>query len=88
MRIDPQTLLHDAMAFDGRVTGQSKDAVRPENKTEDQVALIWSKARIQEQADVRRDRVEAVKERIAQGFYDRLDVREQIADRFLATNLV
>jgi len=56
--------------------------VKPSQK-EDLVSISLPKSKIDGVGDVRKERVEAVKDRIASGFYDQPDVREAIATAFL-----
>ncbi|MBT3603873.1 MAG: flagellar biosynthesis anti-sigma factor FlgM [Candidatus Latescibacteria bacterium] len=52
-------------------------------KKSDQTDLSLSKSVIDAQPDVRMDRIEAARARMADGFYDRPEVREEIAGTFL-----
>ena len=72
----------------GNRIGKHRDTTKPmatppEQKVGDWVELSLSKSRIDALPDVRGDRLEGVRERMKNGFYDRLEVREGIAEAFL-----
>lgn len=50
---------------------------------QDKVDVSFSKLQIDAEPSVRMDRIDAVRSRLASGFYDRADVREGIAEAFL-----
>ena len=64
---------------------QKTEQIAP--KTQDKVELSLSKLQMDAGPEVRTDRIEAVRSRIASGFYDRADVREGIAEAFLKTQI-
>lgn len=54
---------------------------------EDQVSISLPKSKLDGVESVRQDRVDAVKARIANGYYDQPEVREAIATAFLRANV-
>jgi hypothetical protein len=62
--------------------------IPPEQRVGDRVELAMSKSTLDALPDVRMDRLEAVRKRVANGFYDKPEVREHIADSFLKHSFV
>ncbi len=80
--------IEQAIATNIQIGGKGAETSKPMrtlpgHKTGDRVALSVSKSTIDALSDVRMDRLEAVRKRVASGFYDKTEVRERIADAFL-----
>ena len=81
MRIEQTNLMN--ISGQKRVETPKRDEALAAPQRNDRIALLLSKPTIDASPDVRMDRVEDARARIASGFYDRPEVREGIAGSFL-----
>jgi anti-sigma28 factor (negative regulator of flagellin synthesis) len=71
-----------------RPTGQTGDVVEISTTARSLGAQTANTVDLNAVSDVRQSRVEAVKQRVASGYYDRPEVREAIADAVLNSGVV
>lgn len=70
-----------------RIKSPQRTLVSSIPQKSDQIDLTLPKSVVDAQADVRMDRIEVVRERMMNGFYDRTEVREEIAGSFLKAQI-